>query len=698
VAGSSKTSIQTLKNTYREKALLWATPVILVWTFLWFWPWQSVLQDLLWVRLGIALAIFIAPGVALYGLLNDRQGHWADRLTFGLVLSHLLLALLGALGRLMHVSFDLIKTIMMGLGLILLLLYFLQVASRGITIPSRRASLQQIASAAPLLLITVLAGLVVIQRVLSDDDLTYLAFITNWQHAVRLGFADVIFGTGQIIQPRFWLVSTPFAQAFLADVSGLHGLLVLGGYYEPFLVCFSVLAGYGLARSFGLSHQAASVSAILQIVFLLLLSQYLHPGASFFSQLSADKATATFIVVPIVIQSEIWLLRSLTRKSVLLFFCTGLSLTLMHPIALAYSVFIGGLIIILNTDRSNFRTRLIPALVIFVILVPQMALRLVSAQSGETILETDVAGIQNQEGVQNMLAVWPGTPFYSFTPNILTMTFPYASRIPLPAGILEWGWLAIPIGAVIASLSQLRTSYMAQYMFSSFLLCLLAGLPLTGWMIGYFLSPWMLERTTWLFPYGLSTLFLLITLKDKACIGQAIRQVMETLEKKTSFSQWPLIVTTILSSALILLFMREHGLPDLTLFESKTQRYQDLARVGYFLDHQISDQAAVIGSDGLNNLIPGLSSKAKPVTFRTSSPANMPFYTLDVIDERIEDRKTILSRRAAPEERLELLKKYDVRFLLLRRSDYDLFKNLVSSDPSLFELTEIGRYILLRII
>jgi hypothetical protein len=341
---------------------------------------------------------------------------------------------------------------------------------------------------------------------------------------------------------------------------------------------------------------------------------------------------------------------------------------------------------------------LIPALVIFVILVPQMALRLVSAQSGETILETDVAGIQNQEGVQNMLAVWPGTPFYSFTPNILTMTFPYASRIPLPAGILEWGWLAIPIGAVIASLSQLRTSYMAQYMFSSFLLCLLAGLPLTGWMIGYFLSPWMLERTTWLFPYGLSTLFLLITLKDKACIGQAIRQVMETLEKKTSFSQWPLIVTTILSSALILLFMREHGLPDLTLFESKTQRYQDLARVGYFLDHQISDQAAVIGSDGLNNLIPGLSSKAKPVTFRTSSPANMPFYTLDVIDERIEDRKTILSRRAAPEERLELLKKYDVRFLLLRRSDYDLFKNLVSSDPSLFELTEIGRYILLRII
>ena len=691
----SKPLFQTSKNTYLGKSLLWAVSVTLIWLFVWFWPWQLGLRDFIWIRLGIALAVFIVPGLSIYGLLNNRQGHWTDHLTFGFVLSHLILAFLGTVGRLVHVSFDLIKDIMMGLGLIVLLLYVLPIAFRGITVQINRASVRRIASALPLLLITVLTGLIVIQRVLSDDDLTYLAYITNWQHSTYLSFEDVIFGTGQPVQPRFWLVSTPFAQAFLAEVSRLPGILILGGYYEPFLVFISVLAWYGLARTLNLSHQAASVSVILQILFLLLLSQYLHPGASFFSQLSVDKATATFILVPVFIQSEIWLLRKPTKNTIVLCLCTGLSLTLMHPIALAYSVFIGGLMVLLNVNRSNLRTRLITVIILIAILIPQIALRFVSPQAGENVL-AGVEWIQNQEGNQNMLTVWPNTPFYGFNPNILTMTIPYESRIPFAESILEWVWLLIPVCAMIFSISQLRKNSLAQYIFSSFLLCILTGFPLTGWMVGYFLSPWMLERATWLFPYGLSALFFLLNIRDKTGMGQRIRAFTEKLEKKTSFSQWPLIVITVFSSVLILLFMREQGLPDFNLFESKTQRYQDLARIGHFLDDQITVQAVVIGSDDLNNLIPGLSWKAKPMTFRTSNPANMPFYRLDIINERISDRQTILSRRAPSAVRLDLLKKYNVQFLLLRRSDYDLFKNLVSDYPALFESTEIGRYILLE--
>jgi hypothetical protein len=104
-----------------------------------------------------------------------------------------------------------------------------------------------------------------------------------------------------------------------------------------------------------------------------------------------------------------------------------------------------------------------------------------------------------------------------------------------------------------------------------------------------------------------------------------------------------------------------------------------------------------IGTEDLNDLIPGISWKAKITTFRTSSPSNMPFYSLDIINERISDKQRILSRRESSEARLNLLKKYNVRFLLLRRSDYDLFKNLVSTHPSLFEVTEIGRYIVIEI-
>ena len=277
------------------------------------------------------------------------------------------------------------------------------------------------------------------------------------------------------------------------------------------------------------------------------------------------------------------------------------------------------------------------------------------------------------------------------------MTIPYESRIPFPEPILKWGWLFIPIYAMIFSIQKLRRNYLAQYIFSSFLLCTLAFLPLTGWILGYFLSPWMLERATWLFPYGLSAVFLLLNIRDKTVLGRHMSALMLKLQRKTLFYAWPLITITVFSSALILLYMREQRLPDFALFESKAQRYQDLARAGQFLDYQIPVQAVVIGSDDLNDLIPGISWKAKITTFRTSSPSNMPYYSLDIINERISDRQMILSRTAAPELRLNLLRKYNVRFLLLRRSDYDLFKNLVSTYPSLFELTEIGRYTILMI-
>ena len=654
------------------------------------------LQDFIWLRLGIALFIFMVPGLSIYGLLTDRQGRWTDYLTFGFVISHLLIASAGTIGRLVHVSFGLIKDLMMLIGLLLLLLYLLPIVSKGIPFQLNRSSVGRMASAWPLILISVLASLIVMQRVLSNDDLTYLAYITNWQHATHLDFKDLVFGADQLVHPRFWLMSVPFAQAFLAEISKLPGILVLGGYFEPFLVFLSVFGWYGLARTLDLSPQAASVSVILQVLFLLLLSQYLHPGAPFFNQLSVDKATAAFIFAPAFIQSEIWLLRKPTKNNIILFLSTGLSLTFTHPIALAYSVFIGGLMVILNINRSNFRTRLIPLIILLAILIPHVALRFVGTEAEGDIIY-GVEGIQSQEGFNNMISVWEDTPFYGLSPTILAMTIPYQSGIPFPESILQWGWLFLPVCAMIFSIQQIKRKNIAQYIFSSFLLCTLAFLPLTGWILGYFLSPWVLERATWLFPYGLSAVFFLVTVRDKTVAGRYMNSLIRKLERKTGFSGWPLITITVFSSALILLFMREQGLPNFALFESKSQRYQDLARAGQFLDLQIPVQAVVIGSDDLNDLVPGISSKAKIMTFRTSNPANMPYYSLDIMNERISAKQMILSRGESSDTRLHLLKKYNVRFLLLRRSDYDLFKNLVSAHPALFEITEIGRYIIIEV-
>src|SRR5688572_3304426 len=136
-----------------RKIFLWTVLLTLVWSFLWFSPWQVGLQGSIWLRVGVALFIFIVPGLSIYGLLMDRRGRWTDYLTFGFVISHLLIAFAGTIGRLVHVSFGLIKDLMMLLGLLLLLLYLLPILSKGISVQINRSSLQRIASTWPLILL-----------------------------------------------------------------------------------------------------------------------------------------------------------------------------------------------------------------------------------------------------------------------------------------------------------------------------------------------------------------------------------------------------------------------------------------------------------------------------------------------------------------------------------------------------------------
>src|SRR5689334_3640099 len=358
------------------KSILWTVTLIAVWLLLWFAPWQNLSIASMWLKLGVALVIFITPGFCIYGLIQGKSSGWLNHITFGFVISHLILAIFGTLGRLVHFPFALLKHGMMALALILLLVYAVpKLAS--FKFPRFEIShIKNILSAWPLILIIVLAGLMTIQRTLSDDDLTYLAFLTNWQKSSALNFNDVFFGADKLASVRFWIVSTPFSQAFLAELSGLSGIFILGGYYEPFLATLSLLSIYELAKTLGLSHFKAMGALVFQVFFLSLLAEYLHPGAPFFRQLSVDKATATFIVIPIFLQSIVWYLREPIKKNTILVILTGLSLMMMHPIALVYGVMVAGLITVFGLNQTNLRERIGLLILLVLIMSPQVALRL----------------------------------------------------------------------------------------------------------------------------------------------------------------------------------------------------------------------------------------------------------------------------------------------------------------------------------
>src|SRR6185436_3650808 len=314
-------------GTLKWWKLLLAVMISIAWLYAWYSPWPEKLHHIFWLQLGAGLAIFIVPGFCVYGLLSDSPNLEFNQVTFGFVISHLIFALLGTVGRFIHLSFESIRFLMMALGLVLLFIYLLSKVDGGFKFQMGRERSAYILSTLPMLWMALLVGLIVIQRALSDDDLTYLAYLTNWQHAAHLDFNDLVFGKSQLVSPRFWLMSAPFAQAFLAETSRVPGILILGGYYEPFLVVLSVLSSYELALTLKLPLRAASASVILQLSFLLLLSEYLHPGAPYFDQLSADKATAAFLFAPVFFQSLMKLLESPAWNNRFLFLLAGLSLT-----------------------------------------------------------------------------------------------------------------------------------------------------------------------------------------------------------------------------------------------------------------------------------------------------------------------------------------------------------------------------------
>ncbi|MEP7135681.1 MAG: hypothetical protein ABI904_12180 [Chloroflexota bacterium] len=680
-----------------RKTIIWTMTLFIGWLLLWFAPWQGLSSIPMFLKLGIALIVFIVPGFCIYGLIQAESSSWLNHLTFGFVISHLILAVFGTLGRLLHFPFALLKHGMLALALILLLWYAIPKLISFELPRFEISTIKNIFSALPLVLMIILAGLMTIQRVLSDDDLTYLALLTNWQRSSALNFNDVFFGADKYLSVRFWIVSTPFSQAFLSDLSGLPGIFVLGGYYEPFLAALALICIYELAQTLGLSRFKATAAVAFQLICLALLAEYLHPGAPFFRQLSTDKATATFIVIPVFLQSIVWYLREPIKKNILLVTLTGLSLMLMHPIALVYAVMVAGLITVFGLNQTNLRARIGLLILLVLIMSPQIALRFVKSEA-QAVIPFSVEDTLTSGGIESMISVWGSTKFYGYNPTILAMRIPYADKLPIPA-ILQFAWLIFPIFGAAFALKRIRHDPLSQYVLAGFLLGALAGIPFTGWLLGSLVSAWMLERSLWLYPFGIGMVFVLTTLGEAPGLTNHLTKWLRPLQTKTKIdpAHWLLATLTVFSAAALLLIMREQSLPDLARFESNASRYKEFTQIGNFMDEHTLGQTFAVGTDRYNDFIPAITSKVKLISYRPSDASYPYFYSLEERSQRFQDRQSIFSRDVTNEERIVLIRKYAIRFLWLKGGEYYMVKNLIVTNPDIFIEHKFEGYYLIEV-
>lgn len=647
-----------------------------LWIVLWLLPWADWLAAWPWVRMGVGIMIFAAPGMALSLLLVDRRLSLPAHFNSGLVLSIFCVGLLGFLGRLFQLPFAFIRPVFAVIGLVALLL--LMKASR-----SGRALYKPHGFSLPALILFLAIGALCVVTELGHrfalDDFSYLAYLTSWQHAPALDFHEVVFGSGAIDSIRFWSAMFPMCQAFLAEISGLHGLLMTGVYLGPFFIIIALLAGYHLYEDLFQSDFQAVSALLLQVTFLFLLQEFQQPGNMFFYRIGEDKVFAAFAIFPVFFIAVRYFLESFTLRAGLFVLLTGFGLALTHPIVLAYAIFIVGVYAgLVALASKEYKKLAITLVLLLAIIAPSASLRFIRVPSAPAM---DIFTLQSALSTSSMgtrISYIKGTPFYGFDLNKIRIEMNAPGPLYRLRLALSWSFLAALGLGFLWSVFNLKKKPLAPFVAATSLLVLLCAIPYTGWLVGYFVSARMLWRAPWFLQVGLIGVILLsevfgllagrLSIKMPAAFSAAqISSALLSLACLAIIAAWATQVSHWQTPA---------------EFGSYVDTLSRLAALGDHLENDINQPARfAAGSREMMSYLPGLSSKSKTVFFRDF---NYTRYPVD-LDE------TALLFSGDPsvslQERVGVLDKYHIGYLLLEDPSLG---DYYAGNPQLFSVKPAG--------
>ena len=670
---------QRLRGRYLFPALT------LAWILAWALPWVLWIESFPWIRLGISVLILIIPGFMLSLLLVGRRLTIPAHITSGLAISIFTVGLFGLLGRKFHLPFTFIKITFMLFGLVCLLLSTRFSLSGKQFYKQKKNSITTVV----ILLFTMIIGFAItLKGGLELDDFSYMGYLTTWQHSQALDFKDVFFGLDDVGQIRFWLAMLPMSQALLSEISGIHGLLLIGYYLEPVLVVLAILAAYNLYDGFLHAKERAALALLLHFTILLLS----EPGDLFFHHLTQDKAFAAFILAPTFFLAARCFLGSFTLRCSIYFLLIGFSLTLTHPIMLAYSVFTIALytIIVTRMAKDNKKLGVVLALLV-VIIFPVGLLRFISIPwvsryifGLETTLQQpgsfDFESASNSRDVQELVSNIEGTPFYGFNPHRIQFVPPTGVETGLWI-FISWTYLYILILGLVWSLFNLKRNNVAPFIFAVSLPILLALIPYTGWLMGYFVSARMLWRAPWLYPVGLTTAVLAVEL-----FKVIEHRMLASRKSKVHIEFVGRILISLLCLKLFLghpVIKSDGKMSLLPHRENYTARLADLSNLGDYLEVNVEKPSIFLAPQDLMYYLPGLSSKAKVVFFRAER------FNLRPIDEQQLESVFSNNKRTSMAQRMEILVEHNVQYILVKD---DYLRAFYSEDPHFTNITNVGNF------
>lgn len=665
-----------------------------LWLLVWIIPWGKILVvdgnlysifivDL--VKLCVALVIFISPGALLFILLRHKNDSLVDQwgiLPIGFTLSVTIIAVIGLSGRIFGFSFVLVKNIFMLIGLVELFLLTYFKPDFSIRKEYILESFRSILNNPPLLLALVLATLMTFNDYLFFiDDTTYLAYMTNWQHATHLNFNNIIHQMDIMEIERFWLAMYPMGQAFLSDLSGVPGILLFSNYLELFLIPIAVITSYWFGRTLGVSRRAAGFSVLIQIsLYTWMVGEQWPVGFWFFLNLVEDKVSAVFLLAPVFFALVLRFIQHPNKKNIILVFLSGISLTLTHPVILFFACVIASGLGLFSwiAKRVSWREILQLAIVVVSLMIPYATIRHYSTSFGFS-LDAKSASVSYQiDRYTNVI----NDIFYGLNPGVLKFFDlpPESSAYNAYQFIRSFPFVLVLVAGILA-LVNLKKGPLYWYILSCVLLVVFATVPYTGWILGYFAGARLISRASWFSPLGLAGALVLTPLADWLKSSRIVKSKERNYTYKLrNGTFWGLVLCFVFASPMLVV----GSISRAPFYFEVLNHNKQLAQIGTYIDQNTTSPVTVIALDYPDiQMLPGVSAHTSLISFREEKDDNGHNFTfsVDEIHERIYASNTIrsLEQEIRYEERCSLIEKFDVKFVVAQSKDVERYKSIIDN-------------------
>jgi hypothetical protein len=330
-------------------------------------------------------------------------------------------------------------------------------------------------------------------------------------------------------------------------------------------------------------------------------------------------------------------------------------MTLMHPVILAYSIFIAAVYtgIVVITGRSYKKLYIVGLLAITVL--PAAVLRFIDVPSASRYA-FDLESALKTHYVEDRISNIEGTPFYGFNLERVKIPTNQSDQLSPLQFILSWAYLWLCGLGLLWSVLNLRKTA-APFIAATSLLLLLSAVPYTGWILGYFVTARMLWRTPWLLPIGLIGAKLLAEL-----LGAVVPKLSWIKWTRITVERTTLSVIVLISISLtgyFSIYTYREIWKALAQLKSYRNSLENLSQLGDYLENNIKQPSIIEGGDYLDLYLAGLSSKSKVVSFGNESS---PLYPVDKEELNLV---AIQDKSISIEQRIDIMEKYHIQYVLV---------------------------------